>query len=262
LSAAVKKTARDYGPNFGGIIEHETSGKEVRESSILLAGQILDRLEAFLDPQILVVPRRELEKLPLADGGAFTEAARKALQDCISSYGKFMRRAQAESDPDHVQIVACGILTHNDQVFLFERKERDPKYRLYGKATVWQGAHVPIEKGKRGLDLLEAALLDRITRNLFLSRGFAVDFVGYCWDRADENSSRHFGAMFKVNIDNEETAIDLRRKEFRRGRGHGLAGRFIGWSELSKTELQPELETWSLAVLKGLNDIRGLRGAV
>lgn len=259
ISAAVELAVKEYRQKFGSVIEYTTSGQNVRLSNTNLVSSILNQLEAFLDPEILVVPSRELRKLPLNNGGAFSKEARKALLDCISKFGRFVRRSYAESDADAAQIIACGILMHNDDVFLFERKERDPKYSLYGKATIWQGAHVPRVAGKGGEELLTTALLDRISRSLFLSRTFPVDLVGYCWEPDNEKSNRHFGVIFKVEIDNDPTAADLRKKEFRHGRGHGIAGRFVSWKALKSKEIESNLEGWSIAILGGVADIRGLR---
>lgn len=250
LSESVRKAARTYGPKFDGIIEHETSGMTIRESAAKLATQILDRLEEFLSPEILVVPRREVERLPVTNGGNFAENADDIISKCIADHGEFVSRSRVESNDEYVQIIAAGLLTHEEQVFLFRRKERDPKYALYGKETVWQGAHVPKTPGVRGVPLLEQALLDRIKRNLFLSRGFGTRLVGYCWDVTDARESRHVGVIFRVDIDNREAAIDLRKKEFRRGRGHGLAGGFVNWSQLAQEADSGKLEPWSLAILR------------
>jgi predicted NUDIX family phosphoesterase len=263
IGAAVGAAVREYRPKFGSVIEYGTAGQNVRLSNTNLASEILNHFEAFLDPEILVVPTRELAKLPLNNGGAFSEDAREQLLKCISSFGKFVRRSHAETDAETAQMIACGLLMHNDDVFLFERKERDPKYSLYGKATIWQGAHVPRVTAKGGEDLLKSALLDRISRSLFLSRTFPVDLVGYCWEPNSDKSKHHFGVIFKVEIDNDHTAADLRRKEFRHGRGHGLAGRFVSWKSLASGELkQPNLEGWSVAILNGLDDIKGLKAVV
>jgi predicted NUDIX family phosphoesterase len=147
-------------------------------------------------------------------------------------------------------MIGCGVLIREDQVFLFERKERDPKYRLYGKAVIWQGTHVPWRNGPAELGLIKNALVERITRSLFLSREFPTELVGYCWDAEDRNSSPHFGVIFRVNIDNDAMAADLQKKEFRQGRGHGLTGRFVTWDTLSDEDVQKSLESWSKAILK------------
>jgi predicted NUDIX family phosphoesterase len=262
ISAAVKKAVKDYGSKFGGVIEYETKGKNIRESNAELASEILDQLELFLDPEILVVPRREVQKLRLTNGGAFSPEARSELLECISTFGKFEKRSQSEADSEQVQIIACGLLMRNEQVFLFERKERDPKYSLYGKSTIWQGSHVLRTPGRDGEDLLRSALLDRITRSLYLSRRFPLELLGCCWEPNNEKSSRHLGVMFKVDIDNDHSASDLRKKEFRRGRGHGLGGKFVNWRELTSPDVQQNLEAWSLAIVQGLKGIPGLKQAI
>jgi len=262
ISAAVTSAVKEYQQRFDSVIEYETSGQNVRLSNANLASEILDHLAAFLDPEILVVPTCELQMLPLKHGGAFSREVREELLRCISKFGKFVRRSFAESSPDVAQIIACGLLVHDDEVFLFERKERDPKYSLYGKATIWQGAHVPRVTEKAGEDLLKSTLLDRISRSLFLSRTFPVNLVGYCWEPDNENSNRHFGVIFKVEIDNDATAADLRKKEFRHGRGHGLAGQFVSWKLLTSKAVEPNLEAWSVSILDGIVDIQGLKDAV
>lgn len=257
ISNSVTATVDRYRSKFRDIIVHSTSGETIRQSNVRLANEIIDHFLSFLNPEILVVPRHELAKLPLQNGGAFTAEARDQLVACISAYGRYMRRADAEADADHVQIIPCGILIHENQAFLFQRKERDPKYSLYGRLTIWQGCHVARREGKGGLDLLRDALLDRITRSLHLSRLFPLDFEGYCWDPNDEKSNRHFGVVFRVTINNDSTATDLKKKEFRRGRGYGLAGGFIGWEKLSSQDVKPSLEAWSLAILRGMDKLPG-----
>jgi hypothetical protein len=143
ITDAVDLAVKNYESKFGGVIEYETSGQDVRSSNAGLADKILDKFEIFLNPRILVVPKLEIERLPLDSGGAFSEDAKQHLIECILKSGHFMHRSEAESDPKQVQIIACGLLMHEDEIFLFERKERDPKYALYGKSTIWQGAHVP-----------------------------------------------------------------------------------------------------------------------
>jgi predicted NUDIX family phosphoesterase len=262
ISAAVGTTVKQYGGRFRGIVQHETSGHDIKQSNAILANQILDQLKSFADPQVLVVPRQVLVNLPFSEGGAFTSEAREALNECISTHGGFMLRSAAEAANDVVQIVACGILMHGSQVFVFERKERDPKYRLYGKSTLWQGSHVTWADNSHLSDLIKNSLVERITKSLFLSRAFGVDLLGYCWEQNDEKDSRHFGVMFRVHIDNEHTAMDLRKKEFRSGRGHGLAGRFVDMDKLERERDTLNLESWSMTILHGANDILVQKNAV
>jgi hypothetical protein len=86
--------------------------------------------------------------------------------------------------------------------------------------------------------------------------------MGYCWDPQDEKSSQHFGAIFDVTIDNDHTAADLKKKEFRRGRGHGLAGSFVKWRSLKSGDPRKNLESWSLAILRSRIVTRGRKVSV
>jgi predicted NUDIX family phosphoesterase/thymidylate kinase len=250
LSDSVHTAYEKYKHKFEGIILHDTSGSNVRESNTELASKILDSLEPFLNPEILVVPKEFLEALPMDQGGYFSKEAIEAAVECITSHGKFVRRSDAESDDNLVQIIPAGILAYLDKVFIFQRKEADSKYRLYGKTTVLEATHTVKNGDLAGIKLLEDALFARVARSLFLGRRFPMELIGYCWDSGDKNSRRHFAMVFQVSIDSEHTAEDLKKKEFRRWRGPSRAGEFLSWGELKEKAEELNLEPWSLAILR------------
>jgi predicted NUDIX family phosphoesterase len=250
LAEAVEAAVLKYGSRFRGIVEYSTSGRDTRASNADLVGKILDKLEEFADPEILVLPRDALDGISLTNGGQFSEDTSNILAERIEADGKFLKRSIVENDNKYIQIVACGILTRDSGVFIFERKERDPKYKLYGKSTIWQGCHVPVGVNGPKVPLIENALVERITRSLFLSRAFPIKLLGYCWEKNDPQDNRHLGIMFRVNIDNEHTALDLRRKEFRSGRGHGLSGGFVPMEMLVEKRNELSFEQWSMTTLR------------
>lgn len=250
ITSCVDKAIEKYGARFRHLIKFDNSNQEVRESLVSLTSEILTDLEKFLNPEILVLPRNRVERLCRDESLAFGAKAVAAAIQCVKDYGHFVPRHTAEEDSDCVQIVPCGVLEHCGRVFLFRRGDADPKYRLYGRATVWQGCHVSRRNDGETSTLLEQSLLDRICRSLFLSRVFPVEPRGYCWDEEHEISSRHFGIVYTVKIDNAHTAIDLRKKEFRRRRGHGLTGQFLTLDELSAPSVQSTLESWSHEIVK------------
>jgi hypothetical protein len=102
---------------------------------------------------------------------------------------------------------------------------------------------------------LESALAERITYSLFISRVFPIAGVGYCWDRDNPDSAQHFGVVYRVSIDNPDTADDLRKKEFRKQRGHDVGGQFQKWSEVATEKVRHILEPWSLAILDGIGTL-------
>jgi len=252
VTDCVDVAVQRYGGKFNAIIKYETTGQDVRRSLVDLGNRILDRLQEFLNPEILVVPRQRLETLPTDHGGAFGKKAVEASLACITACARFMRRADAERDFNYVQIIPCALLKHDNHAFLFTRKDTDIKYRLYGKATIWQGCHVSRKDSGSLEKLLEEAILERVSRSLFLSHVFPIEPLGYCWDKEDEISSRHFGAVYGIQIDNRSTIIDLKKKEFRRRRGHGLTGEFLDWRQLAQDDVQGMLESWSRAIVWAL----------
>lgn len=253
ITESVGEAIEQYAPKFSMVIDHQTTGRDVRETSVEIANKVLGSLESFLNPEILVVPREAIELLPLEHGGAFGDDAVRDAIKCIQDNGSFMRRDEAESNFDYVQIIPCGILANKDkdEVFLFQRKETDPKSLLYGKTTIWQGCHVS-KCGETNIsELLQNVLLERVSRSLFLSRVFPISALGYCWDKDDKAGSRHFGMAYRIEIDNLHTAVNLRNKEFKKRRGHGIGGRFVHWDELKSEEINSTLESWSRAILHG-----------
>jgi predicted NUDIX family phosphoesterase len=250
ITESVDDAIRENEEVFCAIVKLDTSGKDFKKSGVELAHRVLDSLEAFLNPEILVVPRAKLEGLALDGTCKIGADAVEAALACISTNAHFMRRAEAEQSNDFVQVIPCGLLTHEKQIFLFQRKEKDPKSQLFGTTTLWQGCHTPRKDGVDMPALLKGALMDRISRSLFLSRKFPAEPIGYCWQKDDERSSRHFGLAYKIQIDNDATATDLRRKEFRKQRGYGLSGQFHTWSSLRARRDELNLESWSSAIVE------------
>lgn len=250
INDAVTEATEKYSKKFRAFIDHPTTGDEPKASNIRLANEVLDTLEAFLNPEVLVVHRKHVEALSATNGGAFGDEITKEVLACIESHGEFMLREVAEKNEDYVQIVPAGVLRFAQEVFVFERKEADPKYRLYGKTTIWQGTHVTKQDAASTSHLIKSALADRISRDLFVSREFPTEAIGYCWDRDDKNSSPHFGLIYEITIDNPDTAVDLRKKAFRKRRGHNLSGQFLSVQQLVESEKQLDLESWSTTILK------------
>jgi predicted NUDIX family phosphoesterase len=139
-------------------------------------------------------------------------------------------------------------------MFLFQRPEDDPKYRLYGKSSIWQGAHVAYREGLCVDELMRYSLTDRIREKLFLSRSFDTSYLGCAWDRESPESARHLGVLFMTKIDSDDVATDIEKKEFRSGRGYGLYGQFFTSGELRSFDGGIDLEPWSDALLRGAGE--------
>ena len=249
LSQSVTESVTRYHKYFKKVVEHDTTGEDVRASGVRLADQILSSLEQFLNPQVLVVPRPKIDQLLASSAGTFEPDSFQKALECIKQNAIFVNRDDAEKRDDVVQIVSAGVLVRDNKVFLFQRREADPKYQLYGKTTIWQGSHIQRDNGQALEELLSESLKHRLSRALFLSRVFETKELGYSWDKDNPVSSRHLGMMYSLEIDNPHTAADLRKKAFKRKRGHSLVGEFVPWNEVAEKVDELNLESWSQALL-------------
>ncbi len=193
LCDAVDDATDHYGKRFKKILVQHTDQGDVRSVNADLVGQILSSFSSFVNPEILVVPRPELQGLLSRSPSAFTPTreARQIL-DLIDAKGQYLRRTEAEDDPSVIQIVPCGVLSYGERVLLFQRHDRSPKYRLYGKSTIWQGCHVerPLDE-RTPQEAALAALEARVSRRLFITRQLKSRPVGYTWDSLNQGDERH-----------------------------------------------------------------------
>ena len=252
LSDAVGAAVDRYQDRFNdNIIVIDTDVDDERCSNANLLSQILKRFESFVDPDILVVPRSAMEDLLSRASYAFTPDAETAqIQEIIETHGQYRRRTEVEGDESFIQVVPCGVLLYEDRVFLFRRHDRNPKSTLYGKSTIWQGCHVvcPAD-GQRSLSAIRRALETRVAQSLFISRKLRSSYIGYTWENAERGDGRHLGVIFRLDVESSELAASLKTKEFRRSRGHSLAGGFKEIGELKAEVDEVGLEPWSRAIL-------------
>ena len=259
LSDAVNDAVARYREAFKKIIVKNTDDGNVREVNVDLLGQILDCFESFVNPEILVVPREDMRDLLSSAPSAFSPATETSqLQEIIESKGQYRKRAEVEADTSFLQIVPCGVLVHDGRVFLFKRHEENPKSELYGTFTIWQGCHVERPPdGNRSQDAILAALQNRIAQSLFISKQLDSRYVGYTWDPSSTRDGKHLGLIFRLDIENPELAESLKKKEFRRSRGHNLAGELTKIEELASNMDGVGLEPWSRAVLDNCEALLG-----
>ncbi len=249
LNAAVLQTVQHYRDGFPNIIDIDNTGNSFSESGIVLLEKLLSSLEQFLNPEILVVPENKVQTLESNNKQRFGAKAVNEVLECIVKYGTYIRREEVEKDSNYVQIIPCAILTNENQIFLFQRKERDPKYRLYGKTSIWQGCHVPKQENQDFQSLLNDVLMEKVSSSLFLSHVFPTEALGYYRDHSGAESARHLGIFYRLRIVRSETIADLKKKEFKHGRGYGLSGQFWPSENISKQRDNLGLENWSCAIV-------------
>ena len=90
LSNAVGDAFDQYGKKFKNVIVEDTDDGDERSTNVRLVGEILDEFEGFVDPEILVVPRHELENLLADNPSAFVpDADVERMRIIIETHGEY-----------------------------------------------------------------------------------------------------------------------------------------------------------------------------
>lgn len=153
LHGAVVKAAAKYKPEFKRIIEHNSVGT-IRSSNISLVSAILDEIDIFLDPNILVVKKPTMLQFCKANTGRFSTECVTELKGFLSKNATLMKRSEAEVDNSVVQIVASTALCYGNKVFKFDRKEKDPKSSYTENLPFGKAATFPRKKTRSSIKLL------------------------------------------------------------------------------------------------------------
>ncbi|MCC6552903.1 MAG: hypothetical protein IT372_07770 [Polyangiaceae bacterium] len=232
---------------FSAPIEFEASHGTVVESNTKLLGELLPKFREWADPMVAVLPRAVVTDL-LGKSRAIPAAQAEATWARLRSEIQTKRRSDVEDNEEWVQVVACGVQTHERGVFVLERSARDDKSKNYGKQVVWKGCHV-VSDELPDLATLERCLIARLKQDLHLAVDLKPELMGIVWD---EDSERfHVGVMFKVPITSPDVARSMQQKEFRRGgRYHTTTGTFQSMAALR--EASGNLEPWSVRILEGM----------
>lgn len=255
IAEALRNTLDRYQDRFHSVEHLDTTGQSPRETNEQIAGHVLGGMEGMLNPEVLVISRAHLRAWWNGTEGVFSPCDDERVAALLDG-AKYIRRSIAEQDDDHVQIVPAAVLTVEDQLFFFRRRESDPKYRLYGKDTVFQGCHVARRDGMSAdpVRAAEQALREKLSRLLFLGRELPGGVIGVAWDNAaDEEHSRHVGLIVRKTIENPETAHALRKKEFRSRRAPWMIGELIKPRDLLAAK-ETFLEPWSRGILQDCED--------
>lgn len=210
---------------------------------------ILPMLDARVDPSIAFVPRVAVEGMFGAGGFRRWSAADWTR---ITAAVRSAHRSSIEDDDDFVQLLACGIVTHDKGVFVFDRQTRDPRSR-YGRGTIWHGPHVshddatPLE-----ISHVHECLVQRFKDDLHLASPLPAHAtpIGMVW-LPDVGDGHHLGIAFPVEIASDATAEHLKEKKFRtRGRRPPQLSKFVPAADLLAQADDYDLEQWSRAILE------------
>lgn len=260
-----RKTASTHEKSFSLITLDTTDQTSAKGTALTLLQQLLPKIRQWAEQHIVVLPRQAVKNAFAATDSdaqarAFLHsAAGEQAWETLASQMKVMLRHEVETDDTLVQIVGCGILVHDDKVFLLTRTAKDEK-AAYGLSTIWKGCHLTKDEDPRPMTLarVEAQVRARVLEEFHLRTELELEFLGLAWGEGSVPESRHMGALFLARVDDDSVAQSMEDKEFRKaGRGHILVGKFQSPQQIVKSLDSLDLEKWSKFAVENI----GLREA-
>ncbi|MBW3014049.1 hypothetical protein KY335_02300 [Candidatus Woesearchaeota archaeon] len=179
------------------------------------------------DKQIMVVPRETLfapSQRNLFEG--FRPGHEVDYEKIILNQSIFMRRGDAEKDPNYKQPIPYMLIIHQDtkRVFSYMRSEEEhDEERLRGKWSWGIGGHVDHADAELGpSNPLRTSMFRELKEEVFipLDANVTTKVLGYVNYESDEVSQVHFGLLYVIWVDTEKVQpmdkeIDKTTAQFR-----------------------------------------------
>ena len=191
---------------------------------------------AVQDEQILVI-RRDIVFQPEPAWYGLKQLDYDWYMWAIERHGQFQSRIAMENDPHYKQIIPYLVFTHEDHVFVVQRKSTASEQRLASKLSVGIGGHIRKE------DLLGSTIFDWACREfheeVVYHDKFEFEPLGILNDDTNSVGQVHLGFVFLIKGETSNIQVRSELKE-------GNMVKLSSITDLSK------FETWSQLVLKAL----------
>jgi predicted NUDIX family phosphoesterase len=245
INESIDATKAAYGQRFRAIEHIDTTDSASRETAVRVTEKALDVLTNFVDEEICAVPANLLpDSLPMS-GLIEDTAVVNEFIDLVNSNKRFIRRSNAEQDPNLIQPIPCAMIRWRDQILLLKRRKKG--HALHDKYLLWAGGHVNVLDDSE--DILKSALLRELSEEIFIKGSFTVSDKPVALVRTDEDAraSRHIGVLYEVTLGSADVALAMNQKEFKETRGTSMSGRLIPPTSLP--EFYDRLNNWSKSMV-------------
>lgn len=199
------------------------------------------------EEQVLVIPRKELEKVGIFHG--LMMDADKYLKSIFTpGVPRFMPRSLAEKDPSFKQIIPYVLMACDGRYLSYVRGKRAGETRLVGNRSIGIGGHInPTDDMALFGDFYETylnAVKREVEEEVTVGTTFTNQIVALLNDDSNEVGSVHLGVVHLWTLDAPEVA---RREQMITQMA------FMSLPELRAA--QNTLETWSALCLGYLNTL-------
>ncbi len=200
------------------------------------------------DEQVLVVEREVVEQEGMFHGLMF-DVERYVDRLFAAGVPRFMRRAEAETDPNYKQIIPYVIMTHGGKYLSYVRGRRAGETRLVGNRSIGIGGHInpgddlPLFNANF-YDTYVAATEREVSEEVIVSAGHTDRVVALLNDDSNPVGQVHLGIVHCWTLD----APSVTRRE-------QMITQLSFMTPAELRAVRDSMETWSQLCLDGLDEI-------
>lgn len=179
--------------------------------------------------EVLVVPRKELEKYIGFRTTDLIQDDTDAILDIILDEGLFLERRIAETSPRYKQIIPYVLIRHGESYFLLQRTNKQTEERLHHKLSLGIGGHINPDTP----ELIEG-LHKELDEEVEIEGDYDLSFVGILNDDTTDVGRVHLGAVYVLDTPTGDVKVRETDK---------MTGRWATREELAAAREQ--MESWS-----------------
>lgn len=202
------------------------------------------------EQQILVFPRQKLDEIGDFQGLKKVKLGGDPYHQLMTNKNtSFMRRGDAETDPNYKQIIPYVYITYKDNILTYERGSSGGEKRLEGYKSIGFGGHIePIDQensisGAR-TDWFARGMLRELREELAYLPFMYPIIRGFLNDDSNDVGKVHFGIVMESPVRYEDE-IDCEKVEQSIAR--------LRWESISRVKKDFKLfESWSKIVIRNL----------
>lgn len=151
-----------------------------------------------MDKKIMVVPTKKLFSPGYFEG--FTHHSKTNYEDVILNNFEYMRRGDAEENPDFKQPIGYAMIVNPEENTLFSYV-RCPKgateTRLHSKWSCGIGGHIDLEDNNE-TNPLHSSMKRELNEEIRIDTIISIDVLGYINYDQDDVGKVHFGVLYLV----------------------------------------------------------------
>jgi Predicted phosphoesterase (MutT family) len=199
--------------------------------------------EKYLEEHVLVFPTQLLEHIGMFQGLCFELDKYRDIIHNPKNH-TFLKRKDAESNPDYKQLIPYALLQFKDTFFVYRRGKLLAEKRLHGNYSLGVGGHISVTDSGLFSTTYEDGLKREINEEVIIKSPYTQRIVALLNDDSNDVGKVHFGIIHVLAL--EKPLVKPREKSINETR-------FLNMSELQKDI--DTFENWSKFCIQHIDRI-------